>query len=58
MLHVPHMATSWEEQSDRWVPFDESWRGLFAAGQAADARARTFWLPVRYVEDERNRYRK
>jgi hypothetical protein len=30
VLHVPHMATSWEEEADRWVPFDESWRGLFA----------------------------
>ncbi len=29
VLHVPHLATSWDDKSDRWVEMDESWRGLF-----------------------------
>jgi hypothetical protein len=32
-LHVPDMATSWEEESDRWISLDESWRGLFARSE-------------------------
>ena len=30
VLHVPHMAASWEEESQRWIALDESWKGLFA----------------------------
>jgi hypothetical protein len=30
LLHVPHMAASWDEESDRWISLDESWQGLFA----------------------------
>jgi MacB-like protein len=30
VLHVPHMAPSWDEGSERWISLDESWRGLFA----------------------------
>ena len=31
VLHVPHMAASWEEESQRWIALDESWKELFAS---------------------------
>jgi MacB-like protein len=31
VLHVPHMAPSWDEDAERWISLDESWQGLFAA---------------------------
>ena len=30
LLHVPTMAPSWDEEADRWVSLDDSWKGLFA----------------------------
>jgi hypothetical protein len=30
VLHVPHMAASWEEESDHWIALDDSWKELFA----------------------------
>ncbi len=30
VLHVPHMAPSWQEESERWITLDESWKNLFA----------------------------
>ncbi len=30
VLHVPHLAASWEEESERWISLDESWKDLFA----------------------------
>jgi len=30
LLHVPHMAPSWDDEADRWVSLDDSWRELFA----------------------------
>ncbi len=30
MLHVPHMAPSWDEESEHWISLDESWKDLFA----------------------------
>lgn len=30
LLHVPMMAPSWDEDADRWVSLDDSWKGLFA----------------------------
>ncbi len=33
LLHVPHMAPSWDEQSERWISFDESWKELFTAAK-------------------------
>ncbi len=30
VLHVPHLAPSWDEESEHWISLDESWRGLFA----------------------------
>jgi hypothetical protein len=30
LLHVPLMAPSWDEDSDRWVSLDDSWKSLFA----------------------------
>jgi hypothetical protein len=30
VLHVPHLAPSWDEESDRWIALDESWQELFA----------------------------
>jgi hypothetical protein len=29
VLHVPDLAASWDEESQRWISMDESWRGLF-----------------------------
>ncbi len=29
MLHVPHMAPSWDEESEHWISLDESWKDLF-----------------------------
>ncbi len=29
VLHVPHMAPSWDEQPEHWISMDESWRNLF-----------------------------
>ncbi len=33
VLHVPHLAASWDEESDRWISLDESWQELFAHGR-------------------------
>jgi hypothetical protein len=33
ILHVPHMAPSWDEEDERWISLDESWQGLFASGK-------------------------
>lgn len=33
VLHVPHMAPSWDEEAERWISLDESWQGLFASGK-------------------------
>ncbi len=30
LLHVPHMAPSWDDEAERWITLDESWRELFA----------------------------
>ena len=30
MLHVPHLAPSWDEEAERWISLDESWKELFA----------------------------
>ncbi len=30
ILHVPHLAPSWEDESQHWISLDDSWRGLFA----------------------------
>ena len=30
LLHVPHLAPSWDEEGEHWIALDESWRGLFA----------------------------
>jgi MacB-like periplasmic core domain len=30
LLHVPHMAPSWDEESEHWISLDESWQELFA----------------------------
>ncbi len=30
VLHVPHLAPSWEEESGHWISLDESWKELFA----------------------------
>ncbi len=30
VLHVPHMTPSWDEESERWISLDESWKDLFA----------------------------
>ncbi len=30
LLHVPHMAPSWDEESERWIALDDSWKDLFA----------------------------
>lgn len=30
LLHVPLMAPSWDEDADRWVSLDDSWKDLFA----------------------------
>jgi hypothetical protein len=30
LLHVPHMAPSWDDEADRWIALDDSWRELFA----------------------------
>jgi MacB-like periplasmic core domain len=29
LLHVPTMAPSWDEEADRWISLDDSWKGLF-----------------------------
>ncbi len=29
VLHVPLLAPSWDEESDRWIALDESWHELF-----------------------------
>lgn len=29
MLHVPHMAPSWDEEAERWISLDASWKELF-----------------------------
>ncbi|HEX4748771.1 MAG TPA: hypothetical protein VH302_04440 [Bryobacteraceae bacterium] len=33
VLHVPHMSASWEEESQRWISLDESWKDLFIASE-------------------------
>lgn len=30
VLHVPHLAASWDEEEEHWIALDESWRELFA----------------------------
>jgi hypothetical protein len=30
VLHVPHLAASWDEETERWIALDESWQELFA----------------------------
>lgn len=30
MMHVPDLAPSWDEESERWIALDESWKDLFA----------------------------
>jgi hypothetical protein len=30
VLHVPHMAASWEEEAEHWITLDDSWQELFA----------------------------
>ncbi len=30
LLHVPHLAPSWDEESERWISLDDSWKDLFA----------------------------
>jgi len=30
VLHVPHLAASWDEETQRWIALDESWQELFA----------------------------
>ncbi len=30
LLHVPLLAPSWDEEADRWISLDDSWKGLFA----------------------------
>jgi len=29
LLHVPTMTPSWDEDADRWISLDDSWKGLF-----------------------------
>lgn len=29
VLHVPHLAPSWDDESDRWIALDDSWQELF-----------------------------
>lgn len=29
VLHVPHLAPSWDEEAEHWITLDESWRDLF-----------------------------
>jgi hypothetical protein len=35
VLHVPHLAPSWDEQAERWISLDESWQDLFADSKHA-----------------------
>ncbi len=30
VLHVPHLAPSWAEESDHWITLDSSWQSLFS----------------------------
>ena len=30
VLHVPHLASSWDEDAERWISLDETWKELFA----------------------------
>jgi hypothetical protein len=30
VLHVPHLAASWEEEPEHWITLDDSWQELFA----------------------------
>jgi hypothetical protein len=30
VLHVPHLAASWDEEADHWITLDDSWQELFA----------------------------
>ena len=39
VLHVPHMAPSWEHQPDHWISLDESWKALFVeTGKSSGGR--------------------
>jgi len=29
VLHVPHLAPSWAEESEHWIALDDSWQGIF-----------------------------
>jgi MacB-like periplasmic core domain len=30
VLHVPHLAASWEDEAEHWITLDDSWQELFA----------------------------
>lgn len=30
VLHVPHLAPTWDEEAEHWIKLDDSWRDLFA----------------------------
>jgi hypothetical protein len=32
VLHVPHLAPSWSDESDHWITLDDSWQSLFQHG--------------------------
>lgn len=32
VLHVPHLAPSWAEESDHWIALDDSWQDAFGPG--------------------------
>jgi MacB-like periplasmic core domain len=31
LMHVPDLAPSWDEEAERWISLDDSWKDLFAA---------------------------
>ncbi len=33
VLHIPHMATSWQSDAQRWITMDESWAELFTTSK-------------------------
>lgn len=40
VLHVPHLAPSWEEEAEHWITLDESWQDLFAETAGPGPRGR------------------
>jgi len=38
VLHVPHMAPSWSDESDHWITLDDSWQSLFQQGDKKHPR--------------------